>query len=116
MKPDRRSGLDRRNVARYGLLLDLEYEDRKGRHAGTLSDISHEGCFILGKGETQDGDEVSVFLPLSAGMTVQFEGVIANHVLEIGFAVDFSEMSEAQAEFLENFIDLHKEPLSKAKS
>ena len=96
------------------MLLDLEYEDRKGRHSGTLSDISPEGCFILGKGETQDGDEVRVYLPLSEGMTVQFEGVIANHVLEIGFALDFSEMTEAQAEFLESFIELRKEPLSNA--
>jgi hypothetical protein len=94
------------------LLIDLEYEDERGRHAGTLSDISPEGCFILGKGETQDGDEVRVFLPLSAGMTVQFEGVVANHVLEIGFAVNFTGLSPIQSEFLENFIDSHVDSLS----
>ena len=98
------------------MLMDLEYEDGKGRHTGTLSDISPQGCFILGSADAQDGDEVRVFLPLSAGMTVQFEGVIANHVVEIGFAVNFSEMSPVQAEFLESFIDLHQEALSKAQS
>jgi len=92
--------------------MDLEYEDRKGRHTGTLSDISPNGCFILGNGETQDGDEVRVYLPLSVGMTVEFAGVIANHVLEIGFAVNFTGLSAAQLDFLENFIDVHKDSLS----
>ena len=91
--------------------MDLEYEDHTGRHTGTLSDISPQGCFILGKGEAQDGDEVRVYLPLSVGMTVEFEGVIANHVLEIGFAVNFTDLSAAQAEFLVSFIDVHKDSL-----
>jgi hypothetical protein len=111
VKPDRRSGTDRRSTSRYGLLLEIEYEDRKGRHPGTLSDISPTGCFILGKGEVADGDDVRVFLPLSSGMTVQFEGEIANHVLEIGFAVNFLNLSEAQTEFLDNFIAVHDNSL-----
>lgn len=109
MKPDRRSGYDRRNALRYRLIVDLQYEDYRGRRTGTLSDISPDGCFILGGGETRDGDVVKVFLPLSTGMTVQFAGVIANHILEIGFAVRFGELSAAQTEFLENFIEVHKE-------
>ena len=108
MKRDRRSGIDRRNTSRYGLLLDIEYEDVRGRQTGTLSDISANGCFILGKGQVQDGDEIRIFLPLTGGMSVLFEGTVANHLLEIGFAVNFSAMSPAQAEFLENFIDMQE--------
>ena len=111
MKPDRRSGSERRKALRYRLIIDLEYEDENGRHSGTLSDISPEGCFILGKGETVDGDAVRVFLPLSDGMKVQFDGTIANHVLEIGFAMRFSDLSASQREFLESFIDVHREPV-----
>ena len=94
---------------RYRLLLDLEYEDGSGRHTGTLSDISEEGCFILGAGETRDGEAVKIFFPLSAGMKVEFAGWIANHVLEIGFAVTFDELTNAQKDFIRNFIEEHKE-------
>jgi hypothetical protein len=96
--------------------LDVEYRDANGLHTGTLSDISSTGCFILGRGEVQDGDDVRVYLPLSGGMSVEFEGVVANHVLEIGFALNFAEMSPAQAEFLENFIDVHENMSPETKS
>jgi hypothetical protein len=110
LKPDRRSGDDRRSISRHRLTIDLEYEDPNGRHSGTLSDISRDGCFILGSGQTRDGDEIKIYLPLSAGMKVAFVGEVANHILEIGFAVKFYDLSVAQAEFLVNFIDEHKLP------
>ena len=43
-------------------------------------------------------------------MKVEFVGEVANHILEIGFAVKFYDLSVAQAEFLVNFIDEHKLP------
>ncbi|MGI8812444.1 MAG: PilZ domain-containing protein [Pyrinomonadaceae bacterium] len=109
MKPDRRSGGERRSAMRYRLLLDLEYEDSSGRHRGTLSDISEEGCFILGGGETRDGEALRIFFPLSAGMKVEFAGWIANHVFEIGFAVRFDDLTSAQKDFIGNFIEEHKD-------
>jgi len=108
VKPDRRSGSDRRHAPRYRLIVDLQFEDYRGRRAGTLTDISPEGCFILGGDETRDGDDVKIYLPLSSGMTVQFAGRIANHIMEIGFAVRFAKLSAAQTDFLKNFIEVHK--------
>lgn len=108
MKPDRRSGIDRRGTRRYGLLLDIEFEDSGGRRTGTLSDIGLNGCFVLAKSDTRDGENVKIFLPLSAGMAVQFEGVVSNHVPEIGFAVNFVDLTPAQLDFLDNFIEVYK--------
>lgn len=67
---------------------------------GSLSDISLDGCFVLGSGEVEDGDRVRIFVPLADGMRVEFSGVIANNVFEIGFGVKFDPLSNAQREVL----------------
>lgn len=101
---DRRSGRERRNTERYGVTIDIEWEHRTGRHTGTLSDISEEGCFVLGGGDVFDGERVKLFLPLGDGMKVQFEGQITNHVFEIGFAVRFVDLTPAQRNVLNELV------------
>jgi len=105
---DRRSGRNRRKVERVSVNIDVEWEGLTGRKSGTISDISAIGCFILSSGELTDGEAVKIFLPLTDGMKVQFWGEVVNHVFEIGFAVRFIELSEAQKDFLEKFIDTLK--------
>lgn len=102
---DRRSGRDRRENERYAINIDIEWESTAGRKNGTMSDIGLSGCFVLSSGEVQDGETVKLFIPLSSGMKAQFFGEVANHVFEIGFAVKFTNLSEAQWEFIENFVD-----------
>jgi hypothetical protein len=60
---------------------------------------------LLCSGEVEDGENVKIFFPLSGGMKVQFWGEVVNHFLEIGFAVRFIELSDAQIEFLDRFVD-----------
>ena len=105
MTNDRRRGNDRRGVERVNVNIDIEWQGLVGRKAGTIGDISQHGCFVLCSGEVADGENVKIFLPLSDGMRVQFWGEVANHVLEIGFAVRFIELSDAQKDFLEKFIE-----------
>ncbi|MDQ3131474.1 MAG: PilZ domain-containing protein [Acidobacteriota bacterium] len=105
---DRRSGRNRRKVERISVTIDVEWEGLAGRSSGTISDISVIGCFILSSGELSDGESVKIFLPLTDGMKVQFWGEVVNHVFEIGFAVRFIELSDAQKDFLEKFIDTLK--------
>jgi hypothetical protein len=59
----------------------------------------------LSSGEVEDSENVKIFLPLTDGMKVQFWGQVINHVFEIGFAVRFIELSPAQADFLDKFVD-----------
>lgn len=89
--------------------MDIEWENHFGRRPGTLSDISEEGCFILADVDVSDGELVKVFVPLSDGMKVEFLGQVANLVYEIGFAVSFLSLTDAQREFLSNFVELHNE-------
>jgi len=105
---DRRSGRERRKIERVSVNIDVEWEGLAGRKSGTISDVSAVGCFILSSGELTDGESVKIFLPLTDGMKVQFWGEVVNHVFEIGFAVRFIELSEAQKDFLEKFIDTLK--------
>lgn len=102
---DRRSGSERRNIERFSVNIDIEWEGLVGRKHGTISDISRNGCFVLSSGEVEDSENVKIFLPLTDGMKVQFWGQVINHVFEIGFAVRFIELSPAQTDFLDKFVD-----------
>ena len=78
-----------------------------GCRKGTLSDISEEGCFVLSEVDVSDGELVKIYIPLTDGMKIEFLGQVANFVYEIGFAVHFISLSEAQKEFITNFVELH---------
>jgi hypothetical protein len=106
---DRRMSDDRRSKKRYPISIDVEWETHYGRRTGTLSDISEDGCFILTEVDVSDGELVKVFIPLSDGVKVEFLGQVANFVYEIGFAVNFLSMSDAQKEFINNFMEVYKE-------
>ena len=109
---DRRKSDDRRKTRRYTVSLDIEWENHYGRRKGTLSDISEDGCFVLSEVDVSDGELVKIFIPLTDGMKVEFLGQVANFVYEIGFAVHFISLSDAQKEFLTSFVELHAEEQS----
>jgi hypothetical protein len=106
---DRRKSDDRRSARRFTINIDVEWENHNGRRSGSLSDISEEGCFVLSAVDVSDGELVKVFIPLSDGMQVEFLGQVANFVYEIGFAVHFLSLSDAQREFLSNFVEMHSD-------
>jgi hypothetical protein len=102
---DRRAGGDRRAVERFSVNIEIGWEGLIGRKPGILSDISAIGCFVLSSGEVEDGENVKIYFPLTNGRKIQLWGEISNYVFEIGFAVKFIELSEAQKEFLRVFVD-----------
>lgn len=97
---ERRSGSDRRTSNRYTVNIDVEWELRGARTQGTISDVSFDGCFVLGPGEVEDGTPIKIFVPLDDGMKVQFTGKVANSVYEIGFGVKFDPLSAPQRDLL----------------
>jgi hypothetical protein len=106
---DRRAGRDRRNADRYKVGIEIEWEGLVGRKKGTINDLSVNGCFILCSGEVDDSENVKIFFPLTNGKAIQLWGEVVNHVIEIGFAMQFINLTEAQNEFLENFVDTLRE-------
>jgi hypothetical protein len=101
---DRRSGRDRRATNRYSISVDVEWQASAGRQTGTVSDVSFDGCFVLGSAQVQDGEEVKLFIPLADGMKVEFGGRVANHVPDIGFGVKFDKLSAPQRELLTSLV------------
>ncbi|MBK8305268.1 MAG: PilZ domain-containing protein [Pyrinomonadaceae bacterium] len=101
---DRRSGTERRGTNRYPVEVDVEWQGTGGRSIGTLSDVSLDGCFVLGSGDVTDGEQIKIFVPLADGMKVQFDGKVANHVFEIGFGIKFEPLSTAQRELLAGLV------------
>ena len=104
---DRRSGQERRSVKRFKVAVDVDWENISGRRTGTLGDISPLGCFVMGSGELNDGETVKIFLPAGDGMRIEFVGRVSNHVYEIGFALRFINLSDAQKIFLNDFVASH---------
>ena len=100
---DRRSGTERRDVPRFNVRIDVEWESKKGRMKGIVNDISLNGCFVLCSGDVEDGESIKLFLPLGDGIKVQFSGEITNHVYDIGFALYFTDLGAAQKSFLEKY-------------
>lgn len=104
---DRRSGVERRALTRNKVSFNIEWENLSGRSPGTLSDVSESGCFVLSSGDISEGDTIKLLLPLGDGMKVQLLGEVRNHVFEIGFALRFIDLSEAQKRVLREFIVRH---------
>jgi hypothetical protein len=102
---DRRSGDERRSIDRDKVTIDVEWQTGAVRELGTLSDLSSDGCFVMSSGDVNDGDPVKVFIPLAEGMKVEFTGVVANHVVEIGFGVEFDQLSAAQRDVIRRLAD-----------
>ena len=95
---------ERREARRYGVTIDIKWQGKGGRSDGTLSDLSSAGCFVLSGAEVSDGETVHIFIPIGDGMNAQFSGVVVNHEDEIGFAVRFHALIDAQKGVLKNLI------------
>lgn len=104
MQGDRRSGIERRGSNRFHVEVDVEWQVGETRQPGSISDVSLDGCFVLCSGQVADGDLVRLFIPLADGMKVEFNGRVANHVMEIGFGLKFDQLSSAQRDVLAKLV------------
>jgi hypothetical protein len=59
---------------------------------------------VLSSGDVTDGEPVRLYIPLADGMKVEFSGIVANHVFEIGFAVQFDPLNSAQLDLLRSLM------------
>lgn len=109
MAIDRRKGVERRSVKRHEVTIDIEWEGTRGREKGVLGDISEKGCFVLCSGNVEDGEAVNIFVPISDGMKIQFTGEVVNHVVEIGFGLQFIGLNPAQQELLQRILESAQE-------
>jgi len=108
---DRQSDDERRKEPRLKLSIEMEWSRGGDISPGTLSDLSRTGCFVLTKGEFDNGEVVRIYLPLTDGGRFEILGEITNNVEDVGFGVRFVNVSDVQREFLVNFAELHHHQL-----
>lgn len=101
----KKTNTDRRSSPRAPVNLGIQWEGYVGPRRGTISDISTGGCFILCSGEVLDGQNVKISIKLPKGKAVHLWGEVVNHVDEIGFAVRFSNVGDAEKRFLSKLVD-----------
>jgi hypothetical protein len=59
---------------------------------------------VLSSGEFTEGETLKLFLPLGEGKKLEIGGQVTNKVFEIGFALRFASLTEAQKRVLHEFI------------
>jgi hypothetical protein len=106
---DRRSRRNRRANERFKVNIEVEWEGLEGVKSGTITDISPVGCFVTCSGEVEDNENVKIFFPSMSGRKIELFGEVTNHFFEIGFAMRFVKLSEAQKDFLEKYVDTLRE-------
>src|SRR4051794_16018914 len=108
MQIDRRAGRDRRAATRYRVSLEIEWETAGGgRRPGALSDISTLGCFVLCSADVEDAAPVKLHLSTGEGINIELGATISNHLIEVGFAAQFVNLTASQQDFLRNFVAAH---------
>ena len=89
-----------RKEDRYSYLKEVELEFASGKRTARISDISRGGCYIDSIAQVPVGEPLTLQVTNGSGFQMQFTGNVA-YVLEgFGFGIEFTELSEAQREFL----------------
>lgn len=105
---------ERRVAERVEVDLTVHWEGEKGRHQGTINDLSIEGCFVIGSGEVTDGELVRVEIELPRTKIMVLWGEISNHLDEIGFGMRFTNTGPLEATRLKRLIESSREKDSPA--
>lgn len=91
---------ERRTAPRASANLAVKWEGVAGSDAGTVSDLSVEGCFVLCSGRVMAHEQVKLEFNFPDFKSVPFFGEVVYQIDEIGFAVQFVNPTAAQVEFL----------------
>ena len=89
-----------RKEDRYTFLKEVQLEFASGKRSARISDISLGGCYVDTIAQIPVGEVLTLHLVGTSGLPMEFKGRVA-YVLEgMGFGVEFTELSDAQRDFL----------------
>jgi len=98
---------DTRQAPRIKVNLRASWEGVLERRDATVTSLSINGCFLLSGGEVKPKELLRIEIELPDGEPVYCWGEVADQAYEIGFAVRFNALEEAEHERLTNFISVH---------
>ncbi len=87
---------DRRRYERVRIPLDARWEGLSGRHEARVYDLSLSGCYIESSGQVQVEERVRFEIQSPSGRWLSLQGKVRHFQPNFGFAVHFTEPSEAQ--------------------
>lgn len=96
---------DRRITQRYRVHLNAQWEGVLARRAGTISDISSTGCFILTSDEVEQGELVRLEIETPTEGWIYLWGEVVYLIQEMGFAVRFTGAGENEQAMLALLLD-----------
>ena len=94
---DPRAAVERRRHERLSVYLRVRWEGLRGRHEGTISDISVGGCFILTEMQAVLRELVRLEIELHTGAWVRVWAEVTNQFPGVGFGVSYTEFDEEDA-------------------
>jgi hypothetical protein len=96
---------DRRTTERFSFPLEARWEGQSGRHTARISDISLGGCYIESLGQVTIGETISFEIQLPTARWMRLRGTVAYQHPNVGFGVQFLDLSELEIDLLSDVID-----------
>ena len=101
---------DTRKAPRIKVNLPARWEGVIEQREATVTSLSINGCFLLSGGEVRPKELLRIEIELPDGEPVYCWGEVADKAYDIGFAVRFNGLEEAEQERLTNFISVRADP------
>ena len=98
---------DTRKAPRIKVKLPARWEGVLEQRQATVTSLSVQGCFLLSGGEVKAKELLRLEIELPEGEPVYCWGEVVEQSHDIGFAVRFNALDEAEHERLSNFITLN---------
>jgi c-di-GMP-binding flagellar brake protein YcgR len=102
---------ERRREKRAPVLVEVLWEGNTGHYNARTSDLSMGGCFIDTIGRVTSGEKLRFKLRLPDEEWVEVEGTVTYAYPNVGFGVQFTNVSEIDKKKLEKLVkpDTHED-------
>ena len=97
-------GKERRRAPRAEVLLRARWEGDLGLREADVTSLSKTGCFVLSGGKVKTKELIRLELMLSKGEPINLWAEVVEEADEIGFAMQFTSVEEAEMSRLEQFL------------
>ena len=98
---------DTRKAPRIKVNLTARWEGVIEQREATITSLSVNGCFLLSGGEVKPKELIRIEIGMPNGEPICCWGEVVDEAHDIGFAVRFNALEEAEQERLTDLISLH---------
>jgi hypothetical protein len=96
---------ERRREKRAPVLVEVLWEGKTGNYDARTSDLSMGGCFVDTFGRVATGERLKFKLRMADQDWIEVEGVVSYSYPNVGFGVQFTEVSEDDKKKLEQLVN-----------